>query len=364
LVQAEDLMQDNQWALREASLEKPRYIANGSDPNDVERVCARILRNDDWMPEWCASGAAHEHQARQAEQEGHMFSAGEAYVRAALSYHWAKKSWLGALSHEDQYHQAHSKSIETYWKGLQLLDPTAELVEIPYDGITMPAHLRRPSGPSRAPIVILVPGGDSSKEEFFHWANVFLNRGMAVLAPDGPGQGETRNRMPVRHDYEGAGSAMIDYLHTRDDVDVSAIGVVGISLGGYYAPRIACFEHRIKAVMSISGAFKAQTSAQNVGPWAMFTHWAETPEAVVEMTARRTLDGIISNIACPYLVVNGKQDAVIPYTSTEEMAREAEAAGVDVTYVLYEEGNHVCFNISYECRPLVGDWMADRLKAA
>jgi 2,6-dihydroxypseudooxynicotine hydrolase len=76
---------------------------------------------------------------------------------------------------------------------------------------------------------------------------------------------------------------------------------------------------------------------------------------------QRTLEGLIGNIRCPYLVVNGKLDAQTAYTNTEELAREAEAAGVDVTYVLYEEGSHVCFNIPYMYRPLVGDWMADRL---
>ena len=64
---------------------------------------------------------------------------------------------------------------------------------------------------------------------------------------------------------------------------------------------------------------------------------------------------------CPYLVINGKLDAQTTYTNTEELASEAKEAGVDVKYVLYEEGTHVCFNIPYKYRPLVGDWMADRL---
>ena len=62
-------------------------------------------------------------------------------------------------------------------------------------------------------------------------------------------------------------------------------------------------------------------------------------------------------------VVNGKLDAQNTYANTEELAREAESAGVKVTYVLYEDGSHVCFNIPHKYRPFVGDWMADHLKA-
>lgn len=363
MAQQKDMVEQDEWVRSETSLGMARFIAQGSEPNDVADTLARIKGNEDWIREWSASAAVHEELAREAEQKGHPFSAGEAYIRASLGYHWGKMRWIGVLDHEDQYQQAHRKSIETFQKGLQILDPATERVEINYEGITMPAYLRRPPGIVRPPVVVLVPGYDSVKEEFFHWANVFLNRGLAILSPDGPGQGETRNKMPIRHDYEGAGSAMIDFLEQQGDLDASSIGVVGISLGGYYAPRIACFEHRIKTAVSVSGSFRGRISPEGVGPWALFAHGATSSGEVVEKTSRRTLEGIIGNIRCPYLVVNGKLDAQSTYTNTEELAREAEAAGVKVTYVLYEEGSHVCFNIPHKCRPLVGDWMADHLKA-
>ncbi len=356
-----DKVRQDKWVADEASLGRARFIAQGTDFNDVEQTLARISRAEDWCREWSATGEMHENLARDAEKSGRTASAGEAYIMAALAYHWGKMRWKLVLEDEAQYQQAHQKSIETFWKGLRYLDTTAELVEIPYEGITMPAHLRKPKGVSQAPVVLLLPGSDSAKEEFFLWSEVFLKRGMATLAPDGPGQGETRNKMPVRYDYEGAGSAMIDFLEQRGDVDASAIGVTGVSMGGYYAPRVAAFEHRVKAAVSISGAFKTQMSGDRVSEWIQFTHWAKTPEEAAKIANLRTLEGVIGNMKCPYLVVNGKLDAQTSYTSTEQLASEAKAAGVDVTYVLYEEGAHVCFNIPYKYRPLVGDWMADRL---
>jgi len=361
MVQQVDKVRQDEWVTSEARLGRARFIAQGTDVNDVERTLGRISQAKDWCREWSATGEMHEELAKEAEKLGRTISAGEAYIMAALAYHWGKMRWKLVLEDEAQYHRAHQKSIETFWKGLQYLDPTAERVEIPFEGITMPAHLRKPKGVSQAPVILLLPGSDSVKEEFFLWSDVFLKRGMAILAPDGPGQGETRDIMPVRYDYEKAGSAMVDFLKQRNDVDASAIGVTGVSMGGYYAPRVAAFEHRVKAAASISGAFKTQLSADRVGEWIRFTHWADNAEEAANKANQRTLEGVIGNMRCPYLVVNGKLDAQTTYTNTEELASEAKGAGVDVTYVLYDEGTHVCFNIPYKYRALVGDWMANRL---
>src|SRR3712207_7132279 len=42
-----------------------------------------------------------------------------------------------------------------------------------------------------------------------------------------------------RSDTEAWGAAAVDYLQARPDVDGDRIGIVGWSLGGYYAPRAA-----------------------------------------------------------------------------------------------------------------------------
>jgi hypothetical protein len=70
---------------------------------------------------------------------------------------------------------------------------------------------------------------------------------------DGPGTGEAiRFRgMVLRHDYEKAGSACMDWLETRADVDAKRVGVVAISLGGYYSPRMASLEPRFAALLDI-----------------------------------------------------------------------------------------------------------------
>ena len=353
------------WVQSETVLGHARFIAQGSDANDVGDTLSEMRTVDDWIDGWSASGAAHEALAEKAKSDGHMVTAGQAFIRASLSYHWGKMRWAGVLDNEAKYHEAHRKSIDTFEKGAVFLDPTYQRLDIPYEGISLAAHIRKPQDVDSPPVVLLVPGMDSVKEEFWLWGNVFLERGMAVLAFDGPGQGETRNSIPVRHDYETVGTAIIDFLEQRDDVDVTRIGAAGVSMGGYYAPRIACFEPRLKAACSISGSYVVRVSPENPGraaePWWRFIAWTESAEDSAAVHGRRSLEGVIGNMRCPYLVVNDKLDAQSAYTNTEEIAAEAKKAGVPVEYVLYEDGAHVCFNIPYKYRPLVGDWMADRL---
>jgi 2,6-dihydroxypseudooxynicotine hydrolase len=94
---------------------------------------------------------------------------------------------------------------------------------------------------------------DSVKEELHSYGDDFLRRGMAVLAIDGPGQGEMEFEYPMRFDYEVPVRYAINYLERRPDVDANRVGLMGVSLGGYYAPRAAAFEPRLKAAIANCG---------------------------------------------------------------------------------------------------------------
>src|SRR5207253_1229873 len=94
------------------------------------------------------------------------------------------------------------RSVSVYRKALPRLDPPAQRLEIPFEGHIIPANLRRPQAHGRPPVVLLVPGLDSSKEELFAIENEFLTRGMATLTMDGPGQSENSVHFAIRPDWE------------------------------------------------------------------------------------------------------------------------------------------------------------------
>ena len=85
-----------------------------------------------------------------------------------------------------------------------------------------------------------------------------------------------------------------------------------------------------------------------------------TMEAAEKEAAKLTLEGKAQNIKCPLLIVFGAGDRIVPPSEGERLAK---AASGKTDFVVYEEGNHVCFNISYKFRPLTGDWMAEKLAA-
>jgi pimeloyl-ACP methyl ester carboxylesterase len=330
----------------------PRFVSQGVDFNDFQRTTARLERWEDWLDAWVATGEAHFALAEEAEKAGHGRTAGEAYVQAALCYHFGKFVWLVDL---DRHHEATERAKASIYAAHRHLDPAAERVEIPFEGETLVGNLRRPPGNS-VPLVLLLPGLDSTKEEFFNWEEVFLTRGMATFSFDGPGQGESGFRTHIRPDYETGASAALDTLAWDGPV-----GAAGVSLGGYYAPRAAAGEPRLAAVAGISGAFNFGECWDGLPPLTReaFAHHSGSSDDEEARAKALDLDlaPVIADLDRPALMVTGKLDRLIPWEQTKRIADEAPNG----RFVLYEEGNHVCNNIPYKYRPLVADWLAREL---
>ena len=337
----------------------PRMVTQGIDYNDFVRTTARIEAWDEWLAEWTRTADLHLELAREAEVDGRARTAGEAYVRAALCLHFAKYVWVldPALNRKTT-----ERARDALYRAHRLLDPSAERIEADDDGTAIRANLRRPPGVDRPPLVVVIPGLDSTKEEFFAFEGVFLARGLATLSLDGPGQGEAGFIAPIRHDYEAAVATGLDALGGRDDLDLARVGAAGVSLGGYYAPRAAALEPRLRAVAAVSGP-------RNFGDlWdelpaltrEAFVYYSRSEDAEQGRERARALDlaSVAERISQPMLVITGKLDRLIPWRATKLVADEAPNA----RFVLYEEGNHVCNNVAYRYRPLVADWLAEQLR--
>ncbi len=337
----------------------PRFTSQGVDYNDFVSVTGNVDRWEEWLDAWCANGHMHADLAREAEAAGRTLSAGEAWVRAALSYHYAKFVWMVDMA---KYRAAADNAVAALYAAHKHLDPTAERIEMQLEGDLMVANLRRPAGVSRPPLVIVLPGLDSTKEEFFYWEGVFLRRGLATLSLEGPGQGETGYNTHIRPDYEVAVSTALDALDGRNDLDLSQVGIVGVSMGGYYAPRAAAFEPRIKAVIPIGGPYNFGECWDILPPITRetFVHHsgAADEDEGRQVALTLNLDGVASRVRQPMLVIFGKLDRLIPWAHAEQLAAEAPKAEL----IMYPDGNHVCNNLPYKYRPLAGDWMQEALR--
>jgi dipeptidyl aminopeptidase/acylaminoacyl peptidase len=336
----------------------PRFLAQGVDPNDFSRVTAPLRRWDQWLDAWVANGDLHAELARDAERSGRRLTAGRAWVRATLAYHFAKFVWMVDLA---RHRQAADRAVAALRRAHALLDPTAERLEVPFEATTMVATLRRPPHATQPPLVLLLPGLDSTKEEFFNWEGVFLERGMATLSLDGPGQGETGYTTHIRPDYEVAVTAALDHLAGRGDLDLDRVGAVGVSLGGYYAPRAAAFEPRVRAAVAIGGPYNfgdCWSGLPQLTRETFLHHSGAADEAAGERAARALdLGPVLPRLRTPLLVIFGRLDRLIPFRQAERVAAEAP----DAELVMFPDGNHACNNLPYRSRPLAADWIGERL---
>jgi dipeptidyl aminopeptidase/acylaminoacyl peptidase len=336
----------------------PRFVSNGVLLADFEEVTASLERWEDWCAAWSKRAALHEALGRDSLAQGFRLTAGEHLVRAAMYYHFAKFVFVQDLK---QMRGAHAKAVECYGVALAFMKPPGERVEIPFEGKTLKGILRKPNSP-KPPVVVMAPGLDSTKEELHAYEEPFLARGMAVLAIDGPGQGEAEYDIPICGDYERAGTAAVDWIETRADLDPNRVAIWGVSLGGYYAPRAAAYEKRFKACVALSGPFDWAEIWDGLPELTRETfrvrsHAADDAEAR-HNSAQLTMKDAAGRITCPLFVVAGRQDRLVPASHAERLAKSVSGP---VELLMVEDGGHNANNRPYRYRSRSADWLAGQL---
>lgn len=340
----------------------PRFVANGVALTDFEDVTAKLESWNDWCRAWSQRAAVHEQMGREALARSKLISAGEHLQRAGVYYHFGKFLFVHDVA---QMKAAHMKAVECRNLALPHLNPAGERVAIPYEGKALYGILRKPRGVARPPVLIMCVGLDSAKEETDAYEQPYLARGIATLVFDGPGQGEGEYDFAIRGDYEVAVKAVVDHVMTRQDLDTSRIGLWGVSLGGYYAPRSAAFEKRIKACIALGGPYDWQEAWPGLADLTRETFrvrsHCDTQDEANRRASNLTLKGVAQNITCPLFVMTGKQDRLVPWQHAERLAREAKGP---VEFLLIEDGNHVANNRAYRWRVQSADWLAEQLGAS
>jgi hypothetical protein len=337
----------------------PRFTANGVDASDYARITQRLERWDDWCAAWCAGAEEHLELGEIALAEGRDRTAGEFFARAATYFHFGKFLFV----HDpDQARAAHARAVDALNRALPLFVPPGRREEIAFDGSTLVGVFRAPDHFGPHPTVLLIPGLDSTKEEFREIERSFLERGMATFALDGPGQGEAEWTLPIRPDWENVGSAVFDHLLSMPQVDSDHVGVWGVSLGGYYAARLASADLPIRATITLAGPFDFGASWKNLNPLTRrafeVRSFSTSPEEAERRARDLTLDGHAERITTPLMVIMGKRDRLFAWQDGERLIGAARG---ETRFVLLEEGNHGGANVVYRHRPLGADWMARHL---
>jgi dienelactone hydrolase len=309
---------------------------------------------------------------------GNRLSAADKYERAAVYYLTGERMQrVGDPARERVY----GKMLRAFAAHLENTDRPAERVEIPFGGTTFPGiHLRSPLATGQSPVMVHVNGLDSTKEMIYGAPLVrdLSRRGISTLMVDHPGTGEALRQRGLTAVVEAEtwAGACVDYLEGRADVDPSRIGIVGWSLGGYYAPRAAAFEKRF-ALCACWGANynwgelqqrRAQREGENPVPhyWE-HVQWVwgqKSFEDFLDFAPRVTLEGVVSEITVPFLVTHGANDRQIPLHYARAQFDAATASPDRELRILTDRDGgveHVGGDNMFPAASVIADWVSRRL---
>ncbi len=309
----------------------------GSDISELHKI-GRLLEGhvgDDaaWYDAFVKVADEVSGHADAFRASNHPVSAAPFYLRASHYYQMGERF---RTPKDEKALATYQRSIDCFHSFVDQTDLDIEIVEVPFEGGSMPGYFvhAQNAKPGPTPCVVFFDGLDVTKEILFVMGTPeLIKRGISVLLMDGPGTGEAirfRN-MVLRHDYDRAGSACIDYLETRPDVDAKKIGVVAVSLGGYYAPRCASLEPRFAACIAwgaiwdyqavwkrrIAAQFNASMSVP--GHHIMWILGADSLDDALQRLEKFKLDGVVQQMRCPFLLCHGEDDEQIPLKDAQAL---------------------------------------------
>jgi len=244
-----------------------------------------------------------------------------------------------------------------------LFERPAKVVELPFRDTTLPGYLYLPE-PSRkkVPAVVLMGGADATKEEAYGFGvPMILDRGIACLTLDGPGQGECLRfrSLYTIPEYEQVYGAALDFLESIPEVDRSRLGIVGLSMGGYYVVRGAT-DARVKAAVSWGALYSVGgLNMSLLSTTIRFITGSDSEEQMFDKIKSFTIEKVASKVTCPVLLVHSGQDHLVSPDEVERVRQALVNAEVDVNF--YDDALHCCIDRYLEARPRIFDWIADRL---
>jgi pimeloyl-ACP methyl ester carboxylesterase len=316
---------------------------DGIRAEDAERVKNALtsLDRDEWAREWSRFGFEYEAQADALEKSGgDTTKCRELYELAFHNFRVGRYPCAGSPGQA----QAYRDSVRVFRKAARYFDTPMEIIEVPFGDKRLTGYLQIPKGVDKPPVMLHWGGVDGWKEDRQRSHARFNSAGIAGFAIDMPGTGES----PITFtdaDATRSFSVLIDYLHTRKDIDATRLAVWGGSYGGYWAAKLAYVEaKRLKGAVFhgsnvhygfqeswLRPALTEKASAAIFGPIGLFqarskAMGVKTLEEFLRVAPALSLktQGLLDQPSAPLLAVNGKLD---------------DQAPVEDIYLLMEHGN-------------------------
>ena len=318
--------------------------------------------------------------AAEDEAKGRLFSAGEKYRRASAYLITAER----LQAHDAPGRLAlYRRELALFHKGASLMRDRVQRVEIPYEGshisaLYFPAEGLRPG--ERAPLLVQLNGLDSTKEmKYLVGLPAWLSkRGVSSLMVDQPGTGEALRLqgLTARYDAEHWASRVVDWLEQHPQVDPKRIGCEGVSLGGYYCPRVVAMEPRFACGVAWGANHDwrdvQKRRLEKEGDFPVPHYWAHVCwvwgakdiDDFMRIAEDVHLDGVVEKIQVPFLVTHGERDSQIPlkwaHRTYEQLVNSPKR---ELKIFTDREGGvqHASFDNSINAGHYIADWVAQTL---
>ncbi|QYE37127.1 esterase FrsA (plasmid) [Polymorphobacter sp. PAMC 29334] len=336
----------------------------------VLSLASMVKRWDDIVPEFAGVARRFEVQACAASVAGHEVSAGDAFFAASVMYGGAQ--WP-IFADTELLRTLESKKTECFLEYAKRADHHVEAVEVPYRGKSLAAYLHLPPGYAggRLPCLVMIEGMDAAKElAICSSGDRFLRRGFACLVIDGPGQGTslTRGIWYEPEFYGEVGTAAIDLLSARREIDADRIMAWGLSFGSFWATQMAAAEPRFAACAVMYTCFQPynwpllEMASPSFRQRMMFMAGIDDEDALEAFMLRMDVRPLSAQIAMPYFVMAGEDDSLSDISCTLDHMNAVVGPKTLVMYAGEEHGmgGSRSSQLGTPFFTVIADWLVDR----
>lgn len=331
---------------------RARLLAMGLPRDVVDQTLRRVHSISGWPIAWTATAQAYLGATRRADVAEDDPDTVWARSRAALAYHAAY--WL-AYDDEHVLRTLRAARSSLFARAAPLLLPSTQLVYVPWRASELPGYLRLPilsrDDGRPLPLVVILNGATTAKEETILWSDAFVGHGFAVLALDQPGTGEATEIGPPSGEHDDLLDGVRDLTASDPRLDGGRIALIGFSLGGAQAVRIAANDRRLLACVAVTPPYEPSAWLHAANPLMLdqLAGHLGGPYVVMELAEGFELPELMPRLRCPLLVLGAGRDLVVPPTESQRLAAAAGDLG---TLLWYPRGGHGLFDI-------VPTWTAD-----
>ena len=358
----------------EWSVQTQRLISQvaygGADYFDAAEAAGQIEPGnpESWQTEWQRLGETAEARAREAAAAGRDVTAMRHFFHAGSYY---RQSDFFLPGRDRRKRDLFERTKACFLEAAKRHTPPIEQIEVTCGDEVYAGYFHAPlAGSARLPAVLMIGGADSLAEELFILTGPELaRRGIALMLVDTPGRGSTLRLkgIPTRADYEIPVRAATDYLLDRPEVDPDRVGIMGISMGGYYAPRAAAFDPRFKAMALWCGCFDILRDLYAFYPpiqgQMQWIAGVDSDAEAREKFAHFNLTGMAGQITCPALISHAKGDTLMDTQGAVELYEKISSTDKELKLWEVDDGGavHCNWDSLTVVLPYMLDWLAEKL---